>query len=416
LSLARQSVIPDVRMLEKHYMKKNNLLVFTFFFILFGKAYSKEVTKPTLGELKQQADSVLNLPNVSARGKIDVVFELADRLLEAKQSDLAEKYLSQGLQHYPWDLEHQIVYAKLLTSKGKSDLSRETADIVLKYAETGKLIEEARQLLGMPPLSSIPNIQSLPGTNYCVVLIPFQGCEDWLMFKMQEKLSETLGVPVHVQRIAVKYPPFDRDRRGQMLNQMRSSILGEGLKDPQVKAAMTQLKLSKDDLGVEKNLISLMKRLLAAGSSANSEQFDAALEESAGKNPQWNADHLQTLLFQSVKPYRRDRTAYLGVTSEDIYADDYNFLFGWASRQGGIMSYRRFTAAFNNENPNQPRLLKRATMQALSSIGLIYGVVRCTNPTCARAYPNSLSEHDAKEGTLCPQCKKGFKNIFEPIK
>lgn len=397
-------------------MKKSNLFILTLLFVLFGKVHSQEVPEPTIAELTQQADAVLDLSNVSARKKIDVVFKLADRLLKTEQPDLAERYLSQGLQTYPWDLEHQIVYAKLLASKGQADLSKETANIVLKYAETDKLIEDAKRLLGMPSPSAIPDIQSFPGTNYCVVLIPLQGCESWLISNMQEKLSETLGVPVHVQRIEAKYPPSDRDRRGQILNRMRNNILGEGLKDPQVKAAMTQLNLSKDDLGSEDNLIRLMKHLLAAGGPAAIEQFDAALEDSVGKEPQWNAYHLQTLLFQAVKPYRRDRIAYLGVTSEDIYAEDYNFLFGWANRQGGIMSYRRFTAAFNDETPNQTRLLKRATMQALSSIGHIYGVERCTNPTCARAYPHSLSEHDAKEGTLCPQCRKGFKNIFEPIK
>jgi predicted Zn-dependent protease len=402
-------------MMEKYNMKKYSLLVFTMLLILFGNACSQEAPKPTLEELKQRADAVLNLSVVSARKKIDVVFELTDRLLEAGQTDLAEKYLSQGLQHYPWNLEHQIVYAKLLASKGQTDLSRETADIVLKYAETEKLIEEARRLMDLPPLSAIQDIQSLPGTNYCVVLIPLQGCENWLIYSLQEKLSGTLGVPVHIQRIEAKYPPPDRDRRGQILNRMRNNILGEGLKDPRVKAAMTQLNLSTDDLGAEENLISLMKHLLAAGNPAAIEQFDALLEESVGKDPQWDADRLQTLLVQAVKPYRRDRTAYLGVTSEDIYAEDYNFLFGSANRQGGILSYRRFTAAFNDETPNQTRLLKRATMQALSSIGFIYGVERCTNPTCARAYPHSLSEHDAKEGTLCPQCRNGFKNIFEPI-
>lgn len=397
-------------------MKKTNLLVFTLLLVLSGKAYSQEVPEPTIDELKQQADAVLDLSNVSARKKIGVVFELADRLLKAEQPELAEKYLSQGLQTSPWDLKHQIVYAKLLASKGQADLSRETANIVLKYAETEDLIEEARQLLDMPPPSAIPDIQSIPGTNYCVVLIPLQGCENWLISSMQEKISKTLGIPVYAQRIEAEYAQPDRDRRGQLLNRMRNNLLENGLEDPQVQAAMTQLNLSKDDLGSEDNLIRLMKQLLAAGNPATIEQFDALLEDSVGKDPQWNADHLQTLLLQAVKPYRRDRIAYMGVTSEDIYAEDYNFLFGWANRQCGVMSYRRFTATFNDEPPNQARLLKRATMQALSSIGFIYGVERCTNPTCARAYPHSLSEHDAKEGTLCPQCRKGFENIFEPVK
>ena len=78
------------------------------------------------------------------------------------------------------------------------------------------------------------------------------------------------------------------------------------------------------------------------------------------------------------------------------------------------MSYHRFTAKFDGDLPNQKRLVKRIKMQALASIGHIFRIKRCSNPTCARAYPHSLPEHDAKEGTLCAQCEAGFKKLFEP--
>jgi predicted Zn-dependent protease len=393
-------------------MKK--CLCFCVLFLIFiGTAYSQEVPPLTIDELKQQADSVLSLSNVSARKKIDVVFELADRLLEENQNDTAEHYLAEGLKHFPWDLEHQVVYAKLLAAKGKIDLSGEIAAMVLKYAETDRLIEQAGQLLGRPPASDIPGIHPLPGTEYQVVLIPLQNCEKWLISSMRDQLSETLKIPVHIQSIDTEYPTFHRDLRGQILNKIRNNIISDGLEDSQVKAAMTQLSLSREDLNNEKSLIDLMEHLLAAAGPAAVDQFLAALESSVGKDPQWDADQLLVLLFDAIRPYRRPRIAYLGVTSADIYADDYNFLFGWANPQGGVMSYRRFTAAFTDETPNQARLIKRASMQALSSIGHIFGVERCTNPTCARAYPHSLTEHDAKEGNLCPLCKNGFKDMFK---
>ena len=143
------------------------------------------------------------------------------------------------------------------------------------------------------------------------------------------------------------------------------------------------------------------------------EAFKAYLEESKGKNPQWNAGQLLDVLIRAVRPHRRRNVAYLGITAVDIYAKNYNFLFGCASRKGCIISYRRFTANFNGETPNQKRLVKRTFMQCLSSIGHIYGIERCTNPRCARAYPNSLSEHDAKEGSLWEKCKNEFRKIFE---
>jgi predicted Zn-dependent protease len=36
------------------------------------------------------------------------------------------------------------------------------------------------------------------------------------------------------------------------------------------------------------------------------------------------------------------------------------------------------------------------------------GVPRCIDPMCARAYPASLEEHDAKGDKLCEVCRAGF--------
>jgi len=53
---------------------------------------------------------------------------------------------------------------------------------------------------------------------------------------------------------------------------------------------------------------------------------------------------------------------------------------------------------------------ERTFKQALSSFGFMLGVARCSSPTCARAYPHHLGEHDAKTKKLCPVCLKGFEN------
>ncbi len=375
--------------------------------------YAEDTATPTIQKLKEQADTVLKRSNVSARRDIDVVFELVDRLLEIKETETAEKYLDKGLQHNPWDLNHQIVYAKLLAQKGAKEAAAEKATLVLKYAENQSLIDEARQLLGLPSPPDFPMIQSLPGTDYCVALIPLQECEKWLITKVQADLAQTLGIPVYIQRIETEYPKPARDLRGQIINRIRRQIEEEGLKDPQVILFMKQLDLENADLRSDENIVRLMEHLLLAGGPAAVEQFQATLKESEGKNPQWSADDLQAVLFKSITPYRRHKVAYLGITSEDIYENDYNFLFGWANSTGGVMSYHRFTAVFNDELPSQNRLIKRTKMQALSSIGHILGIKRCSNPTCARAYPNRLSEHDAKEGSLCLQCKNGFKKLLD---
>ncbi len=394
--------------------KQNILIIVTLLAMNSIFVSAQDENKTTIQELKERADTVLDRSNVSARRDIDVVFELADRLLEINETDSAEKYLSAGLQHNPWDLEHQIAYANLLDTKGQKDLSAEKATLVLKYAESEILINKAKHLLDIPPTPRFSDIQALSETDHCVVLVPLQGCEKWLISKMQTDISKTLGIPVHIQGIQAEYPAPSRDLRGQILNRIRRQIDEGGMKDLQVTTAMKQLNLNQTDLKNDENIVRLVECLLLTDGPTAIEQFNETLKDAEGKNPQWNANELQTLLFKFVASYRRENVAYLGVTSEDIYANDYNFLFGWANPRGGVMSYHRFSAVFNNDLPKQDRLLKRAKMQALSSIGHIYGIKRCSNPTCARAYPHNLSEHDAKEGTLCVQCEKGFKTLFKP--
>jgi predicted Zn-dependent protease len=102
----------------------------------------------------------------------------------------------------------------------------------------------------------------------------------------------------------------------------------------------------------------------------------------------------------------------LGITREDIYENDYNFLFGWAYKKLGVMSYARFALG----NPTREQFEKRVVMQGLSSIGLVIGIPRPTNPNCARAYPNSLEEHDRKEDKLCEECRANLRQLYSTLK
>lgn len=379
--------------------------------ILTSWTSSEEVRPSSLKELRAQADAALRMTNVSARKDIDVVFTFVDRLVEENQYEEAQEYIVQGLEHFPWNLKYQMIYAELLARSGRKEKAKEKAALVLRYGETDELIGRARQILDKDPLPELPEISAVTGTDHCIVLVPLQKCDKWLLVRVKEELSARLRVPVRIQTINTRYPAFSRDRRKAVISRMREQLIKD-IDDVHIADALKDLNLTRGDLDQEDTVLRLAKHLLRDADAETIAEFDAFLEDSKGKDAQWNADQLQTILLRAVAPYRRENVAYLGVTSVDIYARDYNFLFGWASRLGGIMSYRRFTADFNNDIPNQDRLVKRTLMQCLSSLGLIYGIDRCTDPTCARAYPHSLAEHDAKKGTLCSECKNGFRATF----
>ena len=95
----------------------------------------------------------------------------------------------------------------------------------------------------------------------------------------------------------------------------------------------------------------------------------------------------------------------LAVTDQDVTRGEMNFLFGWVDRESnaGVMSYARFKPGAKKKT-----LTERAVKQALSSTGFVLGIDRCKTAACARAYPNSLEEHDAKPGTLCSVCQENL--------
>ncbi|MFC1453885.1 hypothetical protein ACFLQL_01760 [Verrucomicrobiota bacterium] len=387
-------------------------LVVISILLVVNPVSSEEKRSSALEELRQKADTILKQPNVSARKDIDVVFELVDLLIRENQPEEAEKYVVKGLQHFPWNLKYQIIYADLLAKSGEQKKAGEKAKLVWQYAETDELINRAGKLLNKKPLPQFEKISKLPDTTPCVVLVPFQNCDKYLIVRIKDELAAKLKIPVFIREIDTEYPAFSRDRREAIINNMRKRFIKK-IKDAPIVKAMKKLNLTEKDLDKEDNVIKLAKYLLRGSEAGTIAEFDAYFEGSRGKAPQWHADQLQDTLFRIVRPYRRKNVAYLAITPVDIYARDYNFLFGSANTAGGVMSYRRFTADYNDDIPNQDRLIKRTLMQCLASVGHIYDIDRCTNPTCARAYPNSLSEHDAKKETLCSQCKDGFKTKFK---
>lgn len=376
-----------------------------------GLTPPQDAQQVALSDLKAQANQVLNLDSVSARRDVDVVFALVDRLLAVHEQDEAMNYLSRGVLIYPWNLKYQMLYAELLAGKGQQEKASEKAALVLKYAETDDLIARARKLLHKDPLPELPGIQTLPGTHSCIVLIPMQGCEKWLILRIRDELTSTLGIPVVVQTLDMQYPPAGRDRRQYLINLFRRNI-AKNHSDPLVVKCMKDENLRLEDLRIEENALKLMRRMARQEGLEKVGMLDAALEEARGKDPQWDSDQLLEALCKAVTPFRRGRVAYLGVTAVDIFTGDSNYLFGWAGPSGGVMSYKRFTADFWDDPPNQERLVKRALMQSLSSIGFVYGIQRCADPTCSRAYPNSLQEHDAKTGSLCPECRSAFSKVM----
>ena len=121
---------------------------------------------------------------------------------------------------------------------------------------------------------------------------------------------------------------------------------------------------------------------------------------------QWNADKLLYALGRRIGHLGRANIGCLGVTSDDIYAQHCNYLFGLSSTGVSVMSYARFVSR------DRDLLLERMRKQALSSIGLMFNLPRCKNKECPRSYADRLAEQDAKSADLCTECRQAFADLF----
>jgi len=97
---------------------------------------------------------------------------------------------------------------------------------------------------------------------------------------------------------------------------------------------------------------------------------------------------------------------FLGVSDQDMFANDFNFLFGWARPGYGVLSYHRFRKWWNHFFVEDSAFIDRIVKQGVSSSFFILGIKRCSTPSCVRAYPNTLTEHERKTRDICAVCRK----------
>lgn len=226
---------------------------------------------------------------------------------------------------------------------------------------------------------------SKPKTNYdkTLLLFAFEGTPSRLVYNAAQDLEHELGLRVKV--LGISPPP---DTTGQRTL---------GREAIQRLAAKLKLDTSQSHQAlVDQCLAVLQKR----GDTANAEKVKLY------RDPQLSAEALveqiQTLLAKELT--EANVVGAVGVTSQDLYRPELAFLFGAArgTTHVGVVSTLRFGT------PKDRKFRSRIKKQLLSTAGFVLGVERCEDKTCARAYPNSLEEHDAKSEEVCAVCRKGL--------
>ncbi len=96
--------------------------------------------------------------------------------------------------------------------------------------------------------------------------------------------------------------------------------------------------------------------------------------------------------------------AVLAVTTEDMFAEGLNFVFGLANlgRPGAVVSVHRLRSS------DRERFLARVLKEAVHELGHTWGLRHCANAACVMAFSNSVQEADAKGKDFCEVCRRAL--------
>jgi len=370
----------------------------------------------SLAELEREATKVLSDPdNVSRRKRIAPVFELAARYATLGETNKALSYYSKALEHHPWNLDAQLAAAELLHARGETNRAQEKAVLVFSHAETDALLGRAARLLGTAFEPKLPESEPWPANTNALALVPVGEIDVWLVLDVRRELETILKIPVIIQHAPMTIPKPGRDALKLKAEDLRERIR-KAKTDRAFQALLKQHNLSTKGLDEDEQVFALTEKILETESDKEqSRRFREELAFLRRLGPQWDANVLLNEVRQKFTAVAGSRRGYLGITEMDLYSNQNRYVFGLASMgmNCGIFSYLRYTSALLDEPPNRVRLRERTLKQALSSAGLLFGLQRCTEPTCARAYANDLPEHDSKQPKLCVACNEAFAKRFE---
>ena len=131
-----------------------------------------------------------------------------------------------------------------------------------------------------------------------------------------------------------------------------------------------------------------------------------------GREDQVKADLLRDWI-KSRKGLPKDTFRLLAITSEDIYAEGYNFIFGQADMGGlvSLISVYRINpvadggSAINPGNPGNRNLYEERLIKLVRhELGHTFGLPHCQDNNCVMRFHESLDALDRGDDSYCSKC------------
>jgi predicted Zn-dependent protease len=385
-----------------------NKIVLSFIMILCVSSVFSQGSSIT--ELEKTIHEAESQGNVSARSVISQYWQLADLYMNTQNYKKAYEIVLKGLQLDPWNYKYQKIAVDLeMMNKDYQKANNRLNFIINNLNELASIYEDSIRLKGTINVENSNEIINLPG--YYVYIATFPDLNRDVIDLAAAQISDAYGIEVKIINVgAEEYEDDVRDKRLDIYNEIVEDVRSKYSKETIVNF-LEQIGLSEKDLNTREG-----KRMFSYHLFAQTESGQQQWQSIEMTKNQYSGDALLKQLKDNFANYNNNPhcLGVLGVTREDIYENDYNFLFGWAQKKWGVISYARF--ALGEPKPTDEQFEKRTIIQALSSVGFVIGIPRCTNPNCARAYPNSLVEMDRKLMQLCDECKTNLRNLYVTLK
>ena len=121
------------------------------------------------------------------------------------------------------------------------------------------------------------------------------------------------------------------------------------------------------------------------------------------KRGQYQSVEFMKMLAQSAP---HDAARVLGVTDVDLAIPMLSFLFGQAQFDGpiAVVSLCRLHQEFYGLPGQESLLRERAVKEVLHEMGHTFGLVHCSEPTCAMSLSTHIALVDAKGERYCSKC------------
>jgi archaemetzincin len=115
---------------------------------------------------------------------------------------------------------------------------------------------------------------------------------------------------------------------------------------------------------------------------------------------QYNALKLFDLFGESGNDY------YLLIIDEDIFVPAFNYCFGVAYTNKGIVSTARLKQSFYGLEEDPVLFQERLKKEVMHELGHMLGLSHCKNKSCVMYFSNSIEDTDRKSYRYCNSCKR----------